>query len=176
MKLLVAYASRHGSTGEIAHHIAARLGTVALDLPEHRDQPDLLAYDAFVVGSAAYMGRWLPEATDFVRDHALLLRAHPTWLFSSGPLRVESFDPERRDLLEAAVPEEIAGFRDTIEPLDHRVFFGALDPSRLGVRDRMIRMLPAGRKLLPEGDFRDWRDIDEWIDGIAAALVAAPAG
>ncbi|MDP1803810.1 MAG: hypothetical protein Q8K72_01455, partial [Acidimicrobiales bacterium] len=55
-------------------------------------------------------------------------------------------------------------------------FFGALDPGKLGFRDRAMRTLPAGRALFPEGDFRDWPDIDAWAAGIAVELTAEPAG
>ena len=56
------------------------------------------------------------------------------------------------------------------------MFFGALDPAKLRGGHRLIGMLPAAKKLLIEGDFRDWRDIEAWAGGIAEALVpAAPA-
>jgi len=176
MKILVTYASRHGATKEIAERIATKLHAAALDLPEHRDQPDLVGYDAFVIGSAAYMGHWLGDATAFVRQHAGLLAKHPVWLFSSGPLGTEPTDDKGRDLRAAAEPEEITEFRDLIHPVDHRVFFGALDPSNLGVRDSLIRVIPPARRLLPEGDFRDWTEVDAWSESIAAELAAgAPA-
>jgi menaquinone-dependent protoporphyrinogen oxidase len=175
MKILVTYASRHGATKEIAERIATKLHAAALDLPEHKDQPDLLNYDAFVIGSAAYMGHWLGDATAFVRQHAGLLAKHPVWMFSSGPLGSEPTDQKGRDLRAAAEPEEIAEFRDLIHPRDHRVFFGALDPSTLGVRDSLIRVIPPARRLLPEGDFRDWTDVDTWAAAIDAEVNAMPA-
>jgi menaquinone-dependent protoporphyrinogen oxidase len=172
MKILVTYASRHGATREIAERIAARLHAAALDLPEHRGQPDLLAYDAFVIGSAAYMGHWLPDASEFVREYAGLLSKHPVWLFSSGPLGTEETDAKGRDLREVAEPQEIDQLGDLVTPRDHHVFFGALDPAQLGFREGLIRAIPAGRKLLPEGDFRDWAEVDAWADRIAAELAA----
>jgi menaquinone-dependent protoporphyrinogen oxidase len=53
---------------------------------------------------------------------------------------------------------------------DHRVFYGALDPQRLSLMPRLMRVLPAGRKLLEEGDFRDWAEIEAWADQIAGEL------
>ena len=61
-------------------------------------------------------------------------------------------------------------------PREHRVFFGALDPHHLGLRDGLIRTTPAGRKLLPEGDFRNWTEVDAFAAEIAAALEPAPTG
>jgi menaquinone-dependent protoporphyrinogen oxidase len=56
------------------------------------------------------------------------------------------------------------------------VFFGALDPHKLGFSERLVRSVPAGRALLPEGDFRDWKVIDAWAESIARELAAVPTG
>ena len=64
----------------------------------------------------------------------------------------------------------MAEFEGAIEPKGHRVFFGALDPDKLGFSERAIRKLPAARTMLPEGDFRDWTEIDAWASGIAHDL------
>ena len=65
MKVLIAYASRHGSTKGIAEHIAAKLERTGLDVtlrPVGEADP-IDGYDAFVIGSAAYLGGWLDDAT-----------------------------------------------------------------------------------------------------------------
>jgi len=69
-------------------------------------------------------------------------------------------------------PKEIAEFREAINPRDHRVFFGAFDRKKLGFKDRMVAMMPATRALFPEGDFRNWNDIETWAISIALALEA----
>lgn len=56
------------------------------------------------------------------------------------------------------------------------MLLGALDPSKLGFRERAIRSLPAGRALLPEGDFRDWAEIEGWAAGIAQDLAHVQRG
>jgi menaquinone-dependent protoporphyrinogen oxidase len=98
------------------------------------------------------------------------------WLFSSGPLGTQTTDADGRDVRAGAEPEEIAEFRESIHPGHHRVFLGALDPSKLGFRDRLIKALPTGRTLLPEGDFRAWAEIDAWANEIAHELAQAPIG
>lgn len=178
MKVLVAYASKYGATRVIAERLADRLRDAGL---EAQAQPvttvgELSGYDGFVIGGAAYLGHWLNDATAFVRRHGDVLATRPTWLFSSGPLGTKPTDAEGRDLRLAAAPKEFAEFQEAIKPIGTRVFFGVLDPGRLGLRDRAIRSLPAGRALLPEGDFRDWPDIEAWAAGIAVELTAAPAG
>jgi menaquinone-dependent protoporphyrinogen oxidase len=176
MRILVAYASQHGATQGIAERIAEQLTAAGVDATA---QPvsaagDLARYDAFVIGSAAYIGHWQKEATEFARRNQAVLAKRPTWLFSSGPLGTEPTDAQGRDQREAE-PNEIAELREAIHPRDHRVFFGALDPRKLGFRDRAIRTLPAGRALLPEGDFRDWADIEAWAGGIADELAPKTA-
>lgn len=174
MSILVAYASKHGATREIAERIAEKLSAAGLDIEL---QPisavsDMVGYDAAVIGSAAYFGSWLKEATAFVRHHQAHLADRPVWLFSSGPLGTETTDEQGRALRDAAVPKEIAEFEAAIHPRDHRVFFGALDRRTLGLAERLLMMLPAARSLFSEGDFRDWPAIETWAEGIAEELTA----
>jgi menaquinone-dependent protoporphyrinogen oxidase len=177
MTILVAYASKQGATRGIAERIAETLQAAGQEVEARPVEAvgDPAAYDAFVIGAAAYMGSWLKEATAFVRHNQELLVTRPVWLFGSGPLGTEANDAQGRDLLATSVPKEFAEFEETIKPRDLRMFFGALDPSTLGFSARLIRRLPAGRALLPEGDFRDWQAIEAWADGIAQALAAPQA-
>jgi len=178
VRILVAYASQHGATRGIAERIADQLRTAGqvADARPVTATGDLAGFDAFVIGGAAYIGRWLKEATEFVLQNRALLADRPTWLFSSGPLGTEATDDQGRDLLEISRPREFPELQDAIHPRDQRVFFGALDAGKLGFRDRAIRAMPVGRALLPDGDFRDWSEIDAWAAGIARDLTLAPAG
>jgi len=172
MSTLVVYASKHGATQGIAKRIAARLqqaGQQAEARPV-ASVDHLAGYDAFVVGSAVYAAHWQKEAAAFVQRNRTVLATKPVWLFSSGPLGTEATDAKGRDLTVAAEPKEIAEFEGAIGPKGHRVFFGALDPGKLGFSERAIRKLPAARTMLPEGDFRDWTEIDAWARDIAHEL------
>ncbi|RXE56594.1 protoporphyrinogen oxidase [Methanoculleus taiwanensis] len=174
MKVIVLYASRYGSTKEIAEFIAEtfRRQGVAADARSVGAAPRLDDYDAVVIGSAVYMGHWMGDAVEFVRQNRAALADRPVWLFSSGPLQLGQEVTSTED--PGLEPKEIGEFREAIHPRDHRVFFGALDPAKLGFSHRLIRKLPAGRDLLPEGDFRNWDDIEAWTGGILRAL-AVPA-
>lgn len=178
MRILVAYASKHGATQGIAERIAETLtasGQPAQARPV-KAAGNLADYDAFVIGGAAYMGSWLKEATELVRRNQALLASRPVWLFSSGPLGTQPTDAQGRDLKTVSEPKEFAELKESIKPRDVRVFFGVLDPSTLGFSERVVRSLPAGRELLPEGDFRDWQEIETWARHIAQALAEQPAG
>lgn len=176
--ILVAYASKHGATQGIADRIAEKRVASGHEARAQNVEAvqDLADYDAFVIGSAAYMGSWLKEATEFVRRNEDLLSMRPVWLFSSGPLGTETKDAHGRDLLVTSEPKEFAEFKDAIKPRGLRVFFGALDPDTLGFAGRMMRLLPAGHTLLPEGDFRDWKEIDTWAESIVHELAPVVAG
>jgi menaquinone-dependent protoporphyrinogen oxidase len=135
---------------------------------------DAVAFDAFVVGAAAYMFSWLGDATRFVRKNRDLLASRPTWLFSSGPLGTDLVDAKARDVMETSVPREFPRLREEVHPRGERIFFGAYDPSAkpIGVAERFTRLMPAAREGIPAGDLRDRQAIDSSADEIAAALGA----
>jgi menaquinone-dependent protoporphyrinogen oxidase len=179
MSILVAYASRHGSTRGIAERIAERLRADGLDAEvcPAADVRGASRYDAFIVGGAAYMLHWLKDATTFVQRNRALLAERPTWLFSSGPVGTDTVDKQGRDVLETTIPKEFPGLRDAIHPRGEKVFFGASDPAArpVGLAERFVSLMPAARDALPKGDFRDWPAIDAWADQIARELLATGA-
>jgi menaquinone-dependent protoporphyrinogen oxidase len=161
MTVLIAYASKHGSTQGIAERIAEQLRQLGKQAETRSVDAvsDPESYEALVIGSAVYYGSWLKEATEWVRRNQAVLAARPVWLFSSGPLGTEVKDAEPQ-------PKELAEFRETIGPRDQRIFFGALEHGRLSFAERM--MVKAVRA--PEGDFRDWQAIEAWAASIAQDL------
>jgi menaquinone-dependent protoporphyrinogen oxidase len=177
MKVLVAYASRHGATKGIAERIAATLEQRGLDVAVRPAESAGQArdYDAFVIGSAAYMSHWLKEATNFVRGQRGVLASRPVWLFSSGPIGTATVDEKGHDVIEASVPQEFAEFGMAIHPRDQHVFFGAYDPDAepVGLMERIgarFTRMPSIRQAIPAGDFRDWPKIEAWAEGIAREL------
>jgi menaquinone-dependent protoporphyrinogen oxidase len=162
MSILVTYASKHGSTQEVAERIAGQLRQrgkeVAIRPMEDVEQPG--SYEALVIGSPIYYGSWMKEATAWVHRNQVILAGRPVWLFSVGPLGAEVKDTEQQ-------PKEMAEFQETIKPRDHRVFFGTLDHHKLSFAERMV--VKAVRA--PEGDFRDWEAIDSWSANIAQSLI-----
>jgi len=174
MRVLVAYASRYGATQGIAERIATTIRQQGLEveLDSVSQAEDPVAYDAAVIGSAAYYFHWMKPATKFVRRNSQALASRPLWLFSSGPLGTKAKDDKGRDFCEFLEPKEIAEFKRTVKPREHRVFFGAMDGSKLGFWHRLIYKLPANRDgaLFPNGDFRNWAAIDAWASSIAQML------
>ncbi|MGZ6345105.1 MAG: flavodoxin domain-containing protein [Candidatus Limnocylindrales bacterium] len=182
MHVLVAYGSRHGATQGIAERIATTLRATGLDVEARpaASVKSLAGYDAFVIGSAAYMFHWLKEPADLVRRNRSILATKPVWLFSSGPLGTEATDAQGRDQKVAAVPKEMAELRAALNARDHRVFFGAYELGRPPIgfaerfAERFFSLMPAAREGLPEGDFRDWPEIEAWATEIAHELLQVP--
>ena len=161
MRVLVTAASRHGATAEIATMIGQALTDAGLvnEVKPLAGLEGVAGYNAVVLGSSVYMGRWMPEATEFVQRHTIELRARPAWLFSSGP--VGSPDPKPE-----GDPTGIAELAASIKARGHRTFAGRLDRGRLGIGERLV----VGAVRAPDGDFRDLEAIRAWAHEIAAQL------
>lgn len=164
-QVLVAYATKHGSTAEISARIGRALQDAGLttDVMPVDDVSDVTRYTAVVLGSAVYVGRWRKEATRFLEEHEAALAQRDVWLFSSGP--TGEGDPVEQ--LEGwRLPEKLQPAADRIGPHDIAVFQGVLDADKLNFVERfMINAVKA-----PTGDFRDWEAIDAWAKEIAASL------
>jgi menaquinone-dependent protoporphyrinogen oxidase len=85
--VLVAYASRMGSTREIAAAIADELAQLdhTVTVASCAEASDVDGFDAVVIGSAIYVRRWLPDAVHYLRSQSPYLTSRPTYLFHSGP-------------------------------------------------------------------------------------------
>ena len=179
MRVLVACASKYGSTKGIADFIGEKLGQsgIEADVKSVEDVRDIAPYDAFVIGSAVYMYHWMKEAKQFVIKNRKLLSTRPVWLFSSGPVGKEAMDAKGRDLKEVSGPKELEELTEAVNPRDHHVFFGAFYGSRLTVMYalgyKIAQKSKEAREAMPEGDFRDWKEIEAWAAGISGSLAVA---
>ena len=181
-RALIVHASRHGATAGIAERIGETLRAQGIDadVAPAGKFTDPAPYDACVVGSGVYMGSWLAEGIDYLERNVETLRTRPTWLFSSGPIPNASKqqpvedDPYGGALGPADGPG--SGGRKKIEALaaaigvrGHQIFQGAFDPNDppKALSERVARMLPPVKKILPEGDFREWDVIEAWAKELA---------
>ena len=155
-RVLVVVASRHGATRQIADSVAGVLRAAGLDadVEDAEAAADPTGYNAVVLGSAVYYGRWLPSARTFAAEHASALAERPVWLFSSGPVG----DQRTADDVPAGPgPRKLVpGARD------HAIFGGRIDRRLLGMRERAVARVVCA----DDGDFRDWEEIASWAAGI----------
>jgi menaquinone-dependent protoporphyrinogen oxidase len=161
MTILVVYSSKHGATEGIARALAERFmkhGQESVVAPV-TDANAIDDAQTVVLGSAVYAGSWMREAIEWAHANAKVLQSRSVWLFSSGPLG-EDVDDEQEQ------PRQLSELTELLRARGHRMFFGALDKSKLGFPERM--MVKAVKA--PEGDFRDWDDIRGWADEIAEAI------
>jgi len=161
--ILVAYASKHGTTREVAESIAETLrdGGLGVELEEAGRVDDIAGYDALVVGGGLYMGKWHADARHLLRRYRRELAGKPFAVFGMGPDSLEEAKvTESRRQLErslAATPE--------LEPVAVTVFGGALKPDTW--------RFPFSH--LPAFDARDWDAIREWAREVSAKLAAPVA-
>jgi len=161
-EILVAYASKYGSTAEIAQSIANRLRSSEIPVIVRNVQEIkvLNGYRTVILGSAVYAGQWRKEAAEFLKDHQTELSHRQVYLFSSGP----TGEGNPTELMNGwQFPENLQDVKDDIKPCDTAFFHGALDEEKIGFAEKLIvKALKA-----PMGDFRDWDLIQSWADRIA---------
>jgi menaquinone-dependent protoporphyrinogen oxidase len=164
-KVLVAYGSKYGATAGIAQRIGKVLDQegIETDVRSADEVGDVSQYEAFVVGSAAYYGKWRKEAVRLVKKHESSLAGKDTWIFTSGP--TGEGDPlELSDGWRA--PKALEEHFARINPHDTALFGGKVDPDKLGPIERQaLKTVKA-----PSGDFRDWEAITSWAATIATTL------
>lgn len=161
MKVLIAAASKHGATQEIAAEIGRVLDQAGLDTDVARidEVGDVEAYEALVLGSAVYMGRWMDSAEQFMTEHGASMIGRPVWLFSSGPVG----DPPHPDQQHAVQVQDLVTVSGARE---HRLFSGRLDKHLLSFGERAVMLAVRAH----EGDFRDWVAVNAWASEIATTL------
>jgi menaquinone-dependent protoporphyrinogen oxidase len=172
MSVLIAVASRHGSTFEIGEVIGRELRHRGLevdlvrlgDRPDEAQDSDPTGYDAVVLGSAVYAGRWLAAADRFVISHSAELNDRPVWVFTTGPVGSRPSPHE-------GAPESF-GVIGPVHPVEHRIFAGKLDHRSLGLGERIL----VGVMRAHDADERDWIEISSWAGQIATSLLAGKAG
>lgn len=161
-RVLVAYASKHGSTEEVARAIGSTLRRAGhhVDVRNARFALDVAPYDAAVVGGSLYMGRWHADARRFLRSHREELAQKHLAVFALGPLTLARHDVEgsRRQLVRAL--ERIGIEWELIA-----VFGGVVDPEKL--------RFPFNH--MPETDARDWDAIESWAAEVESLVATRPA-
>jgi menaquinone-dependent protoporphyrinogen oxidase len=161
---LIAYATKHDSTHQVAELVAGVLRDDGLevDVRPASEVTDVEPYDVVVIGGALYMGRWHRDARQLLSRQRAVLARRPVFVYGMGPLEM--------------VEEQIAGSREQLEhalskvpevkPIAVEIFGGVVKPEELHS--------PFNR--MPAGDARDLEAIRAWARDVAAVIHAgAPA-
>jgi menaquinone-dependent protoporphyrinogen oxidase len=162
--ILVGYATKYGSTQEVAEAVAAALREAGLevDCQPARQVRSLDGYGAVVLGAPLSMFRWHKDAHNFLARHRAALTARPVAVFALGPLEDKEKDWQNvRDNLD----KELAKY-PWFKPVAVQIFGGKYDPANLGFP---LNLLPALRQM-PASDLRDWAAIRAWATDLVSKL------
>ncbi len=173
--VLLGYATRYGSTKEVAEAIAAVLRDSGLEVKLERikDIRSLEAYQAVVIGAPLYIGSWPGEAKSFLTDHQAELARRPLAVFALGPLSGD--DAEMKGAREQ-LDKELAKL-PSIKPVAVALFAGKYDPKVLRFPDNLLTLLPASPLYKrPASDVRDWTAIRGWAASLPPKLTAGKPG
>ncbi len=169
-KTLVAFATRYGSTRQVAEAIAATLRDQGLDvdLQPARQVRSLEGYDAVVLGAPLYIGSLLKDARRFLSRHGQALSARPVALFALGP----TFATDDVQGARTQLDKELAKFPG-LSPMATELFGGLFDPAVLRFPDTLLTKMSASPLYAkPASDLRDWDAIGAWAAQLATDLKA----
>lgn len=162
--VLVAYATRYGSTQEVAEAVAARLreSELTVDIQPMREVRSLSGYNAVVLGAALYMYQWHKDALRFLSRHRKALTERPVAVFALGPVHDPRDEKEWRDS-RAQLDKQLAKY-PWLAPVAIEILGGKFDPARLSFPMNKL----AGKE--PASDIRDWAAIRAWSSNISRLL------
>ena len=168
-KILVTYASRSGTTAEVAEAIRMTLAETGAEVDRiaMQDVTDLTPYHAVIAGSAIRAGHWLPEAVQFIRTHQSTLRHKPFAMYTVCiTLAMSGAEGYRQ-----AVAGWTAPVRAIVPPLSEGLFAGRLDFTRLPLNWETLKLrATVALGIFPRGDHRDWNAIQTWAERLKPML------
>ena len=160
-RILVTYATKAGSTAEIAAKIGEHLSArgFAVDVINVKSKPDPKDYQAVILGSCIRMGGWLPEMMDYIKANQFALNATLVALFTVHMLNAG--DDETSKAARTAYMDKVRAFVSGKEEI---YFLGAMNYSKLSMLDRFISKLVKAE----ESDQRDWDKIKNWSETLVS--------
>jgi menaquinone-dependent protoporphyrinogen oxidase len=170
-KILVTYASRSGSTAEVAEAIANTLiqNGAEVEIRPMQDVENISAYAGVVIGSPIRKSQWLPEAMKFVHDHQLELARKRVAMFTLSITLAMSNGEQYRQ----AVRGWTAPMRAQVKPFSEGLFAGKLDFTKLPLTFDTLKMrLVVALGIFPKDDRRDWKAIRAWAESLQPMLLA----
>lgn len=158
-RILVTYATKTGSTAEIAAKIGEHLSArgFAVDVINVKSKPDPKEYQAVILGSCIRMGGWLPEMMDYIKANQFTLNSMQVALFTVHMLNAG--EDETSKTARTAYMDKV---RTLMPGTDEIYFLGAMDFSKLSLLDRLISKMVKAE----ESDQRDWDNIKSWSESV----------
>lgn len=164
-KTLVTYASRTGSTAQIAEAICKTLSQSGeeIELVPMQDVKELSNYHAVIIGSPIRKSQWLPEAMQFLQTHRVELASKHVATFTVCITMAMSNEERYQN----AVRQWIAPVRSLVHPVSEGLFAGRLDFKKLPwTLDTLLFRATVALGILPSGDHCDWNAVQTWAQGL----------
>lgn len=161
-KILITYASKFGTTGEVAEAIGDVLCQAGntVETKYVRNVKDLTNYDAVIIGSPIHKNTWMSEAKEFVKANQKKLQQLPVFYFYTCLFLNEM--NQKRDLEARECSDTLKALVPPVKPVSIGGFAGVLDYTHMGFFHRMALKVILSGKGLKEGDYRDWNAIRVW--------------
>ena len=162
--ILVGYATRYGSTQEVAETVAATLRECGfeVDVQPLRKVGTLAKYNGIVLGAPLFMFHWHKDALDFLSRHRRDLMERPVAVFVIGLVH-DPHDEKEWEASRSQLDKALAK-HPWFKPIALEMFGGKYDPAKLGF---LLKKM-AGKE--PASDIRDWTTIRAWVRELAAKL------
>lgn len=173
--ILVAYATKYGTTGEVAKAIGEELEALGLTVDVQQahqvDTPE--RYGAYVLGAPLYIGRWHGDIRRFIETNKFLIQQRPTAVFALGPITTEAHE------MSGSVQQFNKQINqiEWLEPVAKQVFVGAYNPAKLEGMHRLFTSMAASPLYgVPATDNRDWGAITAWAENLAEVMAVGSIG
>jgi menaquinone-dependent protoporphyrinogen oxidase len=167
--ILIAYATRSGSTAEVAEAIATSLRDAGfvLDVMPVSQVDSLNGRTTLILGAPLYIGKFPDEFHDFLSRHRVALTQLRPWCFVLGPTRTEAADFEAA---QNQATKQLAKYR-WVHPAEVKIFGGRWDMNHLPFPFSLVRRIPFFPvNKMPSTDIRDWAAIRDWAVGISQEI------
>jgi menaquinone-dependent protoporphyrinogen oxidase len=161
-RVLVAYATRYGSTAETARKVAECLERdgVRTEVRPVGEVKELRAYSAVVLAAALYIGKLHKEARHFLAVWHDELAKLPVALLVPGPVELQE---KQFQSAEQQLDKELARV-PWLHPVARKVVGGKWDPAKLQFPFNWTL------KKIPASDARDWNVVGAWAHELAEKL------
>lgn len=158
-RVLIAYATKTGSTAEIATRIGKIIAEkgFSVDVKPVKEAKDISSYSTVLVGSGIRIGQMMGDALNFIKDNKTALKKKHFSVFFAC-MTLQEYTPEKLE----EVSVYLNPVRELVQPEYEGMFAGVIDPAKMTLVERMMMKVMK----VPQGDFRNWPAIENWANEV----------
>lgn len=170
MKILVAYASKFGTTTQVAECIAQTLQQQhhQVDVIQVAQVDNIADYDAVIIGAAIHYDHWMADAQAFVKTHQATLSTKPVACFFTCLALSKQTEKDQQQA--DTYRKKIANLNPHINPISIGGFAGAVKYQSMPFLFRLVARAILSIMGVREGDYRDWELIGNWTVDLEASI------